>query len=208
MEDGYTDFEQVARADERGWVLSPGTHEWASLSSRQVQVQALAHSSPRLRHSFLRNVPSYSPTPVLAPPCLPWKSTDPIVQKKHGTASSLATPTDAFASVLSWCLARVSWGSHLSWLCLYFSFNLLLTLSNKSVLTSFPFPYTLTAIHALCSTVGGLFLRSYSFYVPKRLDFRSELVLVAFSFLYAINIAVSNISLHLVTIPVRGLSNT
>lgn len=34
-----------------------------------------------------------------------------------------------------------------TWLGLYFFFNLALTLFNKAVLGSFPFPYTLTGIH-------------------------------------------------------------
>lgn len=45
-------------------------------------------------------------------------------------------------------------------------------------------------------------LRSHAFYTPKRLDARGELVLAAFSFLYSVNIAVSNVSLNLVTVPV------
>jgi len=40
------------------------------------------------------------------------------------------------------------------WLALYFFLNLSLTLYNKSVLIHFPFPYTLTALHALCGAVG------------------------------------------------------
>lgn len=39
--------------------------------------------------------------------------------------------------------------------------------------------------------------------VPARLTQRENLILAAFSVLYTINIAVSNISLQLVTVPVR-----
>ena len=39
--------------------------------------------------------------------------------------------------------------------------------------------------------------------VPTRLTQRENLILAAFSVLYTINIAVSNISLQLVTVPVR-----
>lgn len=88
------------------------------------------------------------------------------------------------------------------WLILYFVFNLLLTLSNKSVLIDFPFPYTLTAFHALFCSIGGCFLRSRGYFTSKPLKFRQELVLVAFSVLYAVNIAVSNVSLNMVTVPV------
>ncbi|GJE86315.1 TPT-domain-containing protein [Phanerochaete sordida] len=198
----------AARPGDGEWLLSPSAHEWASLSSPQVQVQALANSSPRLRHAFLRNVPSYSPSPSpplasSASPSQPWTEQQHAPPWEPGRKPARwARPLGAtLAATASACAARVDWGSQLPWLCLYFAFNLLLTLSNKSVLTGFPFPYTLTAIHALCSTLGGLFLRARAVYVPKRLDWRSELCLVAFSFLYAINVAVSNVSLHLVTVP-------
>ncbi|KAI0672411.1 triose-phosphate transporter family-domain-containing protein [Trametes maxima] len=87
------------------------------------------------------------------------------------------------------------------WLALYFAFNLGLTLYNKGVLVHFPYPYTLTAVHAFCGSLGGYVLRRRRFYTPARLDAKSYAVLAAFSMLYAVNIAVSNISLHLVTIP-------
>lgn len=87
------------------------------------------------------------------------------------------------------------------WLILYFCFNLGLTLYNKGVLIHFPFPYTLTALHALCGTIGGLVLLKNGAFVPAKLTDADNLALVAFSVLYTINIAVSNISLHLVTVP-------
>ncbi|PVF96921.1 TPT-domain-containing protein [Serendipita vermifera] len=87
------------------------------------------------------------------------------------------------------------------WLVLYFMFNLGLTLYNKFVLVTFPFPYTLTAIHTLCGSVGCYVLRENEFYTPARLTTRQNLVLFAFSVLYTVNIAVSNLSLQLVTIP-------
>ncbi|KAH9828654.1 TPT-domain-containing protein [Rhodofomes roseus] len=87
------------------------------------------------------------------------------------------------------------------WLVLYFAFNLGLTLYNKLVLVHFPFPYTLTALHALCGTLGGLVLRRRGAYVPAQLSARSTAVLAAFGVLYAVNIAVSNVSLQMVTIP-------
>lgn len=87
---------------------------------------------------------------------------------------------------------------------LYFFFNLSLTLYNKFALVSFPYPWTLTCIHSLSATVGsyiayrkGYFQRSAS---PA---LREQLVLLAFSSLYTINIAVSNLSLNLVSVPVH-----
>ncbi|EIW79820.1 TPT-domain-containing protein [Coniophora puteana RWD-64-598 SS2] len=87
------------------------------------------------------------------------------------------------------------------WLLLYFTFNLVLTLYNKIVLVKFPFPYTLTALHALCGTIGGGALLRMGFFTPAVLTDRENLALVAFSVLYTVNIAVSNISLQLVTVP-------
>ncbi|CDO75092.1 hypothetical protein BN946_scf185010.g17 [Trametes cinnabarina] len=87
------------------------------------------------------------------------------------------------------------------WLSLYFAFNLGLTLYNKGVLVRFPYPYTLTAMHALCGTLGGYALRRKGVYKPARLDAKSYAVLAAFSVLYSVNIAISNLSLQLVTIP-------
>ena len=88
------------------------------------------------------------------------------------------------------------------WLILYFILNLTLTLYNKVLLVSFPYPYTLTAVHALFGLVGGTSLRLRNVYQPKSLWGSDHIVLVAFSILYSVNIAVSNASLGLVTVPV------
>ena len=88
------------------------------------------------------------------------------------------------------------------WLILYFILNLVLTLYNKALLVSFPFPYTLTAVHALFGLVGGTSLRLRNVYQSKSLWGFDHVVLVAFSILYSVNIAVSNVSLGLVTVPV------
>jgi hypothetical protein len=113
------------------------------------------------------------------------------------------------------------------WLALYFALNLWLTLYNKSVLIQFPFPYTLTALHALCGTIGAsIVLRlqgpdmsgstlmggapqksSWSFFqkITPDLSLGESIVLLFFSMLYTINIVVSNASLRLVTVPVSHL---
>lgn len=94
-------------------------------------------------------------------------------------------------------------GSQLAWLTLYFLSNLGLTLYNKLVLVRFPFPYTLTALHALCGSIGGYILMERGAFEPRHLSLQESIVLVAFSVLYTVNIAVSNLSLGLVTVPVR-----
>lgn len=88
------------------------------------------------------------------------------------------------------------------WLVLYFCFNLGLTLYNKAVLIHFPYAYALTALHALCGSIGGFALLRLGMYVPAKLTSADNIALLAFSLLYTINIAVSNLSLELVTIPV------
>lgn len=88
------------------------------------------------------------------------------------------------------------------WLILYFILNLVLTLYNKVLLVSFPYPYTLTAVHALFGLVGGTSLQLRNVYRPKSLWGSDHIVLAAFSVLYSVNIAVSNASLGLVTVPV------
>ncbi|KAF8504198.1 TPT-domain-containing protein [Hysterangium stoloniferum] len=87
------------------------------------------------------------------------------------------------------------------WILLYFLFNLGLTLYNKLVLVRFPFPYSLTALHAFSGTIGSYIAMELGYFTPARLSTRESSLLTAFSFLYTINIAVSNISLQLVTIP-------
>ncbi|KAK8866170.1 hypothetical protein IAR55_001321 [Kwoniella newhampshirensis] len=87
------------------------------------------------------------------------------------------------------------------WLGMYFFFNLGLTLFNKVVLVSFPFPYTLTGLHALSGCAGTYLALERGSFTPARLTQKENLILAAFSVLYTINIAVSNISLQLVTVP-------
>ncbi|KAG8934205.1 UAA transporter [Tulasnella sp. 418] len=87
------------------------------------------------------------------------------------------------------------------WLMWYFAFNLGLTLYNKKLLSQFPFPYTLTAVHALFSTLGCCSLRLAGQFTPIQLTVREITILSMFSILYTLNIAVSNVSLHLVTVP-------
>jgi hypothetical protein len=96
------------------------------------------------------------------------------------------------------------WDSQAVWLALYFCFNLALTLYNKMILFRFPFPYSLTAVHALSGVIGGYALLGTGVFVPATLSARESILLAAFSVLYAFNIVVSNISLQLVTVPVRS----
>jgi hypothetical protein len=89
-----------------------------------------------------------------------------------------------------------------AWILYYFFFNLGLTLYNKLVLVKFPFPWTLTGIHTLCGAAGAQIALNRGFFVQARLTRREAATLGAFSALYTVNIAVSNLSLNLVTVPV------
>lgn len=93
-----------------------------------------------------------------------------------------------------------------AWLVLYFAFNLGLTLFNKLVLQGFPFPWTLTAIQMLSGTVGTQIALQRGLFVQARLTNKENGIMLMFSGLYTINIAVSNLSLHLVSVPVRSCS--
>ena len=138
-----------------------------------------------------------------------------IQRFRHSFHLSQLLPTSSFLTFLD---------SSSLWLALYFALNLWLTLYNKSVLIQFPFPYTLTALHALCGTIGAsILLRlqgpdmsgsilmggttqkpSWSFFhkITPDLSLGESIVLLFFSMLYTINIVVSNASLRLVTVPV------
>ncbi|EJD01752.1 TPT-domain-containing protein [Fomitiporia mediterranea MF3/22] len=117
------------------------------------------------------------------------------------SSSSFSLSSSSTSTSQSSTTAKLFSGSQLSWLILYFFSNLSLTLYNKFVLVRFPFPYTLTALHALCGTLGGYILMERGVFEPRALSSSENVVLVAFSVLYTVNIAVSNLSLGLVTVP-------
>ncbi|KAA6416386.1 MAG: phosphate phosphoenolpyruvate translocator [Lasallia pustulata] len=89
----------------------------------------------------------------------------------------------------------------LKYLAVYFAFNLGLTLFNKAVMIQFPYPFLLTALHACSSSIGTHILNIHGVFTPTRLSNRDVLLLYAFSILYTANIAISNVSLALVTVP-------
>ena len=147
--------------------------------------------SPRLRHTSpkrLRSPPRSPSLPTVAPSALTLRKYPQSDSGLTGFWADLAE--NKFLNTQEF------------WLILYFFFNLSLTLYNKVVLVHFPYPYTVTALHALCGTVGGWSLLAQGLFVQKRLSYSDNMALVMFSFLYAMNIAISNVSLNLVTVPV------
>ncbi|KAL0084063.1 triose-phosphate transporter family-domain-containing protein [Phycomyces blakesleeanus] len=93
--------------------------------------------------------------------------------------------------------------SSMVWLAMYFVLNLTLTLYNKIIMSlfDFPFPWTLTAIHTFCGAVGSFVFWQSDIFAPANLGERENMIMLVFSVLYTINIAISNVSLNLVTVP-------
>ncbi|GAA5928322.1 uncharacterized protein JCM15063_003850 [Sporobolomyces koalae] len=117
-----------------------------------------------------------------------------------GTHGLLSSRQQTNASLIPSSLAQ-RLDTPAAWLVLYFAFNLGLTLFNKLVLQGFPFPWTLTAIQMLSGTIGTQIALSRGMFTQARLTNKENMVMLAFSGLYTINIAVSNLSLHLVSVP-------
>ena len=163
-------------------------------SSDASRVPSPQPLSPRLRHTS----PKRQPSPPQSP-SLPIVAPSALASRKHLQPES--TLTGFWAD-----LAENKYlNTQEFWLALYFFFNLSLTLYNKVVLVHFPYPYTVTALHALCGTIGGWSLLAQGLFVQKRLSTSDNVALVMFSVLYAMNIAISNVSLNLVTVPVSPL---
>lgn len=124
---------------------------------------------------------------------------------QHGSHFSPGTPHGLLSSRQLTGTSRLaqSLDTPSCWLALYFAFNLGLTLFNKLVLQGFPFPWTLTAIQMLSGTIGTQIALQRGVFTQARLTAKENGIMIMFSGLYTINIAVSNLSLHLVSVPVR-----
>ncbi|KAF2764686.1 TPT-domain-containing protein [Teratosphaeria nubilosa] len=84
---------------------------------------------------------------------------------------------------------------------LYFLLNLGLTLSNKAVMQTARLPWLLTVMHSSATSFGCCVLYAMGYFRLTRLNVREHLILVAFSSLFTLNIAISNVSLALVSVP-------
>jgi len=94
--------------------------------------------------------------------------------------------------------------SQILWLFLWMGNNIGVTLLNKAAFNSvdFNYPYALSAVHMLCNAIGAFFFqRVFSNSVKiKKLEWEHQKIILAFSFLFAANIAVGNDSLRHVSI--------
>ncbi|KAM3464982.1 hypothetical protein MY4038_002249 [Beauveria bassiana] len=88
-----------------------------------------------------------------------------------------------------------------TWLGTYFLLSLLLTIYNKLVLGVFKFPWLLTFLHTSISALGTYGMMHRGYFKLSRLGRRENLALVAFSALFTVNIALSNLSLAMVSVP-------
>ncbi|EMD00745.1 hypothetical protein BAUCODRAFT_61563 [Baudoinia panamericana UAMH 10762] len=87
----------------------------------------------------------------------------------------------------------------------WFALNLALTISNKLVLSTLPFPWLLTTLHTSATALGCCAVYGFGNIRVTRLNTRETLVLVGFSVLFTLNIALSNISLALVSVPLHQI---
>jgi hypothetical protein len=126
---------------------------------------------------------------------------------------TLCVSTDTNSSTSVALEYRIPASRKLAYLALYFLLNLSLTIYNKAVLGAvsrsivqlqsptdnhhqqFAYPWLLTALHATCSSVGCFAMYSNGVFNLTRLNAKEQMVLFAFSFLFTLNIAMSNVSL-------------
>lgn len=102
----------------------------------------------------------------------------------------------------------VSTKTKLLCLALYFAVNLTLTLYNKAVLGKFAFPWLLTALHTSFASLGCYVLMLRGYVKLTRLTRQENYTLVAFSILFTVNIAISNVSLAMVSVPFHQIARS
>ena len=190
--DGLYTFRTSEKPIILGSHVSIAQEAWATTSQRKTD-DPPSCSSVRIRLSSSAKDQCVQPS-IEGHDLLPMPSVSPT--SSHSNISLIPRTS-------SYIVSRCS-DARMFWLGLYFALNLALTLYNKLVLVSFPFPYTLTALHTLACTVGGKLLLQHGFYRPQSVSMADHAVLVFFSILYSVNIAVSNVSLQLVTVPVSN----
>lgn len=84
---------------------------------------------------------------------------------------------------------------------LYFFLSLGLTLSNKALMKKSKLPWLLTVLHTGSTFIGTCMYLATGNLKLSRLGTKENLTLVAFSTLFTLNIAISNVSLALVSVP-------
>lgn len=92
------------------------------------------------------------------------------------------------------------------WVCSYLATNTLLTIHNKTILYSFPFPWTLTLFHISISGLGAkaiLKLSAKKHYISNKHKQSEYFKLFLFTILNTFNIAFNNISINVVSLTIH-----
>ncbi|CAK7220626.1 hypothetical protein SBRCBS47491_004252 [Sporothrix bragantina] len=121
---------------------------------------------------------------------------DPDVERQPQLESK-----DALAAPPTSVEDTISTRSKLMQLGFYFLCNVALTIYNKLILGKFPHPWLLTALHTGSASIGCYILRMRGSIPRTKLNWDEEMKLIAFSVLFTINIAISNVSLAMVSVP-------
>ncbi|KAH7370863.1 triose-phosphate transporter family-domain-containing protein [Rhexocercosporidium sp. MPI-PUGE-AT-0058] len=82
----------------------------------------------------------------------------------------------------------------------YLFLTLALTIHSKILFAQFKFPLLLTAFHTGATSMGCYMLMLGGYIKPSKLSLRDNMSIVSFSMLCTINIAISNVSLALVSV--------
>lgn len=89
------------------------------------------------------------------------------------------------------------------WLLVWMANNILVTILNKAAFAKvdFKYPYALSAVHMACNIIGAqaFFLVSRSV-KPKVIEGKNQQIIVFFSFIFSLNIAIGNTSLRWVSV--------
>eukprot|EP01054_Gregarina_sp_Poly1_P000278 Gregarina_sp_Poly_1__277@NODE_1068_length_5192_cov_185_777756_g194_i1_p3_GENE_NODE_1068_length_5192_cov_185_777756_g194_i1NODE_1068_length_5192_cov_185_777756_g194_i1_p3_ORF_typecomplete_len395_score54_90TPT/PF03151_16/4_7e57UAA/PF08449_11/2_6e23Nuc_sug_transp/PF04142_15/2_9e05Nuc_sug_transp/PF04142_15/0_00052EamA/PF00892_20/2_5e06EamA/PF00892_20/0_029SLC35F/PF06027_12/2_9e03SLC35F/PF06027_12/2_9e06SLC35F/PF06027_12/0_24CRTlike/PF08627_10/7_7e06CRTlike/PF08627_10/9_7PUNUT/PF16913_5/0_1_NODE_1068 len=96
------------------------------------------------------------------------------------------------------------------YLLIWFTLNVVITLCSKAMFSSFKFPYPmmLTAVHCAVTGIGSQIASYSKCYPTSRISIRQVFGLLFFSFIFTINIWLSNYGLLVVSVPVHQVSRT
>jgi hypothetical protein len=101
----------------------------------------------------------------------------------------------------------VATAKKLAYLAFYFTANVSLTIYNKLVLGKVNYPWLLTAIHAGASSLGCYILLMSGTFALSKLTKSQHATILAFSVLFTVNIAASNVSLYVLSFSSRSQSS-
>lgn len=95
------------------------------------------------------------------------------------------------------------------WLALWMACNILVTLSNKAIFAKvdFKYPYALSTVHMACNLVGAQMYFYFNRTIkPKIIEPSNNRIILYFSVLFSLNIAIGNTSLSYVSVNFNQVS--